>query len=319
MTTSETLTAVTDPVIGSVVCPIDFSEPSRGALRYAAVIAAHLDAGLTVLTVNDPLLAQAAHMSGGAGSLDADAKTETQRFVYDTFGGPPPGVRIQFEVATGKPDAEILRVASAGPAYLIVMSSRGATGIRRLFLGSITERVLRAATVPVLVTPPGDPGPASAGDVQKTIRRILVPVDLTGAMEDQLRVAMRLGIILGVPLVVAHVVEPVRAFIPGHVYSAHVDSERRDRAERRLQSLVDAFPPPPRTEPLVVFGEPAEEIAKIAADRQSGLIVMGLHASAVSGARMGSVTYRVLSVTHGLVLALPPAVAANSSTSVPAP
>jgi hypothetical protein len=33
---------------------------------------------------------------------------------------------------------------------------------------------------------------------------------------------------------------------------------------------------------------------------------MGLHASAVFGARMGSVTYRVLSVTHGLVLALPP-------------
>jgi nucleotide-binding universal stress UspA family protein len=54
------------------------------------------------------------------------------------------------------------------------------------------------------------------------------------------------------------------------------------------------------------FGEPAEEIAKIAADRQTGLIVMGLHASAVSGARMGSVTYRVLSVTHALVLALPP-------------
>jgi nucleotide-binding universal stress UspA family protein len=65
-----------------------------------------------------------------------------------------------------------------------------------------------------------------------------------------------------------------------------------------------------------VFGEPAEEIAKIATDRQSGLIVMGLHASAVSGARMGSVTYRVLSVTHGLVLALPPALATVSSISV---
>lgn len=317
MTISETLgTAAADAITGGVLCPIDFSEPSRGALRYAAVIAAHLDARLTVLTVNDPLLAQAADMAGGVGSLDADAKTETKRFVHDTFGGQAPGVRTQFEVATGKPDAEILRVAHAGSAFLIVMSSRGATGIRRLFLGSITERVLRAAIVPILVTPPGDPGPASAGDVQKTIRRILVPVDLTGAMDDQVRVAKRLGIILRVPLVVAHVVEPVRAFIPGHIHAANVDSERRDRAERRLQSLVDAFPPPPRTEPLVVFGEPAEEIAKIATDRQSGLIVMGLHASAVSGARMGSVTYRVLSVTHGLVLALPPALATVSRISV---
>lgn len=289
-----------------VLCPIDFSEPSRGALRYAAVIAAHVGARLTVLTVNDPLLAQAADMVGGPGSLDADATAETERFFHDTFSGQPHGVHLDVRVATGKPDVEILRIANADSGQLIVMSSRGATGIRRLFLGSVTERVLRATTVPILVTPPGDPGPASAHDLQKTIRRVLVPVDLTEAMEDQMRVAVRLGMILGAPVLIVHVVEPVRAFIPGHMHAANVDSERRDRAERRLRSLADAFPTSPRTELLVVFGEPSEEIAKIASDRRAGLIVMGLHASAVPGARMGSVTYRVLSVTHGLVLALPP-------------
>ena len=290
----------------AVLCPIDFSEPSRGALRYAAVIAAHAGASLTVLTVNDPLLAQAADMAGGAGSLAADAKAETTRFFHDTFSGTPPGVQALFVVAEGKPDAEILRLAHTNGADLIVMSSRGATGLRRLFLGSTTERVLRATTVPVLVTPPGDAGPASADDVRKTVRRILAPVDLTPAMNSQVSVAMELGRLVGAPLLVAHIVEPVRAYIPGHRHAANVDSERRDHAERRLQALVDASPTPLRTEPLVVFGEPAEEIAKIATDRQVGLIVMGLHASAVSGQRMGSVTYRVLSVTHGLVLALPP-------------
>jgi nucleotide-binding universal stress UspA family protein len=125
-------------------------------------------------------------------------------------------------------------------------------------------------------------------------------------MDAQIRVAARLADVLAAPLLIVHVVEPVRAFVPGHVHAANVDSERRDRAERRLRALADAHPASARTEPLVVFGEPSEEIAKIAADRQAGLIVMGLHASAVSGARMGSVTYRVLSVTHGLVLALPP-------------
>jgi nucleotide-binding universal stress UspA family protein len=290
----------------AVLCPIDFSEPSRGALRYAAVIAAHVGATLTVLTVNDPLLAQAADMAGGAGSLAADAKAETTRFFHDTFSGTAPTVRADFVVAEGKPDAEILRLAHANSADLIVMSSRGATGIRRLFLGSITERVLRATTVPVLVTPPGDPGPASADDVRKAVRRILVPVDLTPAMHNQVSVAMELGRLVSAPLLVAHIVEPVRAYIPGHRHAANVDSERRDHAERRIQTLVETSPTPLRTEPLVVFGEPAEDIAKIATDRQVGLIVMGLHASAVSGQRMGSVTYRVLSVTHGLVLALPP-------------
>ena len=291
----------------AILCPIDFSEPSRGALRYAAAIATHFHAQLTLLTVNDPLLEQAADMSGGTGSLQAAAKVESERFFQDTFIGRPPGVRAEFAVATGKPDVEILRVAQEIGAGVIVMSSRGATGIRKLFLGSITERVLRATSVPVLVTPPGAPGPASPDDIRKTVRRILIPVDLSDAMERQVRIATGLAEILGAQVLVAHVIEPVRTMVPGHAYAANVDSERRDRAEQRLQELVDALPATPRVEPLVVFGDPAEEIAKIAGDRQAPLIVMGLHASAVSGSRMGSVTYRVLSVTHGLVLALPPA------------
>jgi nucleotide-binding universal stress UspA family protein len=299
---------MTRPRIGPVLCPIDFSEPSRAALRYGAMIAADSGANLTLLTINDPLLGQAADMINGSGSLDAEAIAETRRFFDDTFSGRTPHARAEFAVATGRPEIEIMRVAKEGAAGLIVMSSRGATGIRKLFLGSITERVLRTTSVPVLVTGPDDSGPQTPDDVRKTVRRILVPVDLTGAMEHQMRVAHLLASFFGVSrLLVAHVVEPVRSMIPGHVHAANVDSERRDRAERRLLAIADAFPlPSTPTESLVVFGDPAEEIAKIAADRQSGLIVMGVHGSAESAAGMGSVTYRVLCITHGLVLAVPP-------------
>ncbi len=295
----------------TVRCPIDFSDSSRGALRYAAIAAAYQGAALTLLTVNDPLLAQAAAMSGGPGSLNADALRELEQFFTDTFGGRPPEVRQQFVIATGKPDVEILRIAAERKANLIVMSSRGATGIRKLFLGSITERVLRATSVPVLVTPPAEAGPNSIEDVRKTIRRILVPVDLNDAMERIVDAARQIAGILDAPMVLVHVIEPVRAMVPGHTYAANVDSERRGRAEQRLQQLIERAAPSPRLEPLVVFGEPAEEVAKIAADRQAGLIVMGLHASAQPGARMGSVTYRVLSVAHVLTLALPPHVIPN--------
>jgi len=292
----------------TILCPIDFSEPSRGALRYAAIAASYAGESLTLLTVNDPLLEQAAAMANGPGSLDADARRELERFVNDTFSGRPPGVRIDIAVATGKPDAEILRTAAERKARLIVMSSRGATGIRKLFLGSVTERVLRATTVPVLVTPAAETGPVTADDIRKTIRRILVPVDITiaGSMEQTVEGARQIGLILGAQILLVHVVEPVRAMVPGHAFAANVDNERRDQAEQRLQAFVEKLPDEPRVEPLVVFGEPAEEVAKIATDRQAALVVMGLHASAVAGARMGSVTYRVLSVTHGLVLALPP-------------
>jgi hypothetical protein len=54
-------------------------------------------------------------MVGGSGSLDADAIAETRRFFHDTFSGQPDGVHADFLVATGKPDAEILRIANADP------------------------------------------------------------------------------------------------------------------------------------------------------------------------------------------------------------
>ena len=59
-------------------------------------------------------------------------------------------------------------------------------------------------------------------------------------------------------------------------------------------------------EALVAYGDPAEELAKVARDRHAGLVVMGLHGSPLLGPRMGSVTYRMLCLSPGLVLALPP-------------
>jgi nucleotide-binding universal stress UspA family protein len=290
----------------AVLCPIDFSDPARGALRYAMTVAAQANATLTVLTVNDLLLAQASDMARGAGSLDADARAETERFIEDTFSGRTMPATPKIEIATGTPDAEIRRIARDQAIDVIVMSSRGATGLRKLFLGSTTERVLRGTSARVLVTPPADPGPATFEDLRKRVRRILLPVDLSVAMDVQVELCLRLTTLLQAPLLLAHVIEPARTMVPGHAYAASVDRERRDRAERRLQEFVDALPAEASAEALVAFGDPAEEIAKIAGDRHAGLIVMGLHASATPGTRMGSVTYRVLSITHGLVLAVPP-------------
>jgi nucleotide-binding universal stress UspA family protein len=293
----------------AVFCPVDFSDASRGALRYAAVIAAQTSARLAVLTVNDPLLVEAAEMSGGAGILTADARRELERFFHDTFRDRTAPVAPEFIVAAGRPDREILRLARDAGAAAIVMSSRGATGVRKLFFGSTTERVLRETTIPILVTPAGDAGPGRFDDIKSAVRRILLPVDLSDALDDQVRTACTVAEALAAALLLVHVVEPVRAVVPGHEYAANVDNERRDRAERRLQALVQSLPTAVRLEPLVMFGEPAEEIAKIALDRGAGLIVMGLHASALLGPRMGSVTYRVLSLARMPVLALPPAAA----------
>jgi nucleotide-binding universal stress UspA family protein len=89
---------------------------------------------------------------------------------------------------------------------------------------------------------------------------------------------------------------------------ARIDASRRERAEARLQEMAASAGEREATETLVVSGDPADEIAKLAATRHANLIVMGLHASEPFGPRMGSVTYRVLASTQELVLAVPPAV-----------
>lgn len=292
----------------SILCPVDFSEPSRGALRHAVAIATRFQARIIVVTVNDPLLVAAADMAAGPGRLAADARVELEKFFLDTLPGTPPGVSVEFTVTAGAAAAEILQLSRDGAAQLIVMGSHGATGIRKLFFGSTTERVLRETSVPVLVTPAADPGPARFDEAAARVRRMLVPVDLSEALEGQVRIAAGLAETIGAALLLVHVIEPVRAIVPGHEYAAIVDSERRGRAEQRVQALVETLPQALRAEALVLFGDPAEEIAKVARDRHAGLIVIGLHASPLLGPRMGSVTYRVISIVqaHALILALPP-------------
>jgi len=297
----------------SVLCPVDFSDASRGALRYAAALADYLEAELTVVTVTDPLLTEAAEMTSSTEQVLEAVHKELTAFCKKTFEPGTRGDAIRFEVATGKPAVEILRLAHDRPAEVIVMSTHGLTGMRKLFFGSTTERVLRETTVPVLLTPANDHGPMRSEDVKRAVRRVLVPVDLTAATVDQVAAAKTVAAALDVPVLLTFVVEPVRFAVSGLPHLPNVDVERRFRAEKALAELALTIPANLRPEALVAYGDPAEEIAKVARDRDAGLIVIGLHASSLLGPRMGSVTYRVLCLTSTLVLALPPGIAAARS------
>ncbi len=198
------------------------------------------------------------------------------------------------------------------------MSTHGLTGMRKLFFGSTTERVLRETTMPVLVVPPSETVPQSIEDARRSIGRILVPVDLLPSSVHQIHVAGALSEALQVPLLATTVVEPVRSPLAARLHLPSIDLERRTRAEDALNELLAGVPKSLHPEALVAYGDPAEEIAKIAHDRHAGLMVIGLHGSPMLGPRMGSVTYRVLCLAQTLVLALPPqpVPAANDAASI---
>jgi nucleotide-binding universal stress UspA family protein len=140
-------------------------------------------------------------------------------------------------------------------------------------------------------------------------------VDFMGATSQQLQVARAIAGGLGTTVLLAHVVEPLWFATAIQPQLPNTDNERRDRAEIFLTDAAGPGHAEQKIELLTAFGDPAEEIAKIATDRKVGLIVMGLHASPRSGPRMGSVTYRVLCLAPTLVLALPPTLVQGARAS----
>jgi universal stress protein A len=298
----------------TILCPIDFSEASAGALRYAAAVAEARSARLIVLTVADPLLTEALDLGTGVAWDPNDSAHEVEEFAQKTLGSTSPNLpTLEYQVAVGKSANEILRVAREQSCELIVISTHGLSGFRKLFFGSTTERVLRETTTPVLVTPPRDPGQVGITDAKRMVRRILVPVDLTVASLHQTRVARELCEALTVPLILVTVVEPLKSGLAARLHLGGVEANRRAVAEEGLQKLLATIPSHLHPEGLVAYGDTAEELAKVAHDRDAGLIVMGLHGSPVLGPRMGSVTYRLLCLASTLVLALPPATAASQT------
>jgi nucleotide-binding universal stress UspA family protein len=290
----------------SILCPIDFSEASSGALRYAAAIATHFATRLIVVTVEDPLLTEALDLGTGIVWTPEACKDEMRHFAVRTFGKDAPVLALlEYEVAVGKPAPEILRVARERTCDLIVISTHGLTGARKLFFGSTTERVLRETTRPVLVTPPRDPGPIGFEDARRLLGRVIAPVDLTPGSVAQTHVARAIAEALSLPLIAVHVIEPIKSLLAAKLHGASVEANRRSMAEDRMTELLATTPRRLHAEALIAYGDPAEEIAKTARDRQAGLIVMGLHGSPVLGPRMGSVTYRLLCLSSAMVLALP--------------
>lgn len=133
-----------------LVVPVDFSKASRGALQYAARLSEVYEAPLALVhVVNLPALPAAYEIDFT--DTDARAVEERARDHLQEWGRFPE-VESQIQalvVESGDPASTILDIASE-PEDLIVMATRGLSGLKRTMLGSVAENVLRRAPGPVL-------------------------------------------------------------------------------------------------------------------------------------------------------------------------
>src|SRR5688572_930416 len=134
--------------IATVLVPTDFSEESFKALRYGAALARKAGAAFHVVHVAEIDFAPPGAALPGRNPLadkDEEARALRQQ-IQEVIG---PGIAPTFHGRTGRAFDQIVRFARELEADVIVMSTHGRTGLKRLVLGSNAERVVQHSSCPV--------------------------------------------------------------------------------------------------------------------------------------------------------------------------
>lgn len=143
--------------IRRVLVPVDFSECSCNALQLATALARQCGARITLIHVYELLDRKVPNIRIHipeytereiACVIFKEARGQLMDLLHqsEAKGGPP----VQGLLVTGDPAEEIVKQARTGHYDLVVMGTNGRTGLAHLFLGSVTETVLRRAPCPVL-------------------------------------------------------------------------------------------------------------------------------------------------------------------------
>jgi nucleotide-binding universal stress UspA family protein len=272
--------------IRRILCPIDFSDYSRRALDHAIAIARWYESTVTVLRVFSP--APVAAFGPGPVVFEPIVLTPVDRdqLLADTKAcaqaESAPGITIEAVVREGNTAAEILEQAASMKADLLVIGTHGRSGFERLVLGSVAEKVLRKATGPVLTVPKLAPDAVPAGPV--LYRRILCPVDFSDSSLNALKYAMSMAQEADGQLTVLHVVEHEfenRVDMASVAYDAGTTigdflKKREEALRQRLRETVAGASEFCSVDSLMTDGKPWREVLRIATERQSDLIVMGV-------------------------------------------
>lgn len=136
--------------IRSVLAPVDFSDSARLALTYARELAALYGARLDVLHVVEEAVFPTVYGIEPVSVAVPDVLDRTEEaldaLVREVEGADVP---IRTQVIVGHSASGVLDVIDEGDVDLVVIATHGRTGIKRLLLGSVTEKVVRMAPCPV--------------------------------------------------------------------------------------------------------------------------------------------------------------------------
>lgn len=248
--------------VRTVLCPVDFSVATPRQIELTVDICRAFGARL-VLHHN------VFEVPTGSGvswmwAAHRDSERAAEQKLLELVQRVPEGTPADIRLTHGPVGDTVLSVGRAVEADLVVLSTRGATSEVD---GSVTERVLERATLPVFAIHQtlhsgSMPRFASASTERQAL---LVPTDLTSASQRVLDVAFELARRFSFDLHLLHVV-------PGRV-------DGKAAEEARSQMAATLPPDLPQTPQMhVESGQPAQVIARVAGQLSAACIVMGEHA-----------------------------------------
>ena len=271
----------------------DFSPASAVAFAWAQAIArAHHAAIDLVHALSLPLPA------GEMVSLTPEFLDEVERAAWRKLEEirekvDPKDCAVRLRLAPGQPSQVLLDFAHSLAPELIVLGTRGLTGLRRFLLGSTTERVVQHSPVPVLAVHPENRQP------EKSLRTIVVPTDFSADAERAIATALRLlSPVSEARLILLHIYNlPIEYTAYGPIpLSASYLRDVGAQAVAHLDEVAASLARPGLAiEPFVREGYPPEVITAEAERQGADLIAMGTRGrSGLPHLLLGSTAERVV-------------------------
>ncbi|MBN2033998.1 MAG: universal stress protein [Deltaproteobacteria bacterium] len=280
-----------------ILCATDFSDFSNHAIPYGIALAKEFKAKLFLCHVID--LSSAAIYGEAVLALEEQQKRMI-KYARDEMTKLMRKESIDWEpmITVGNAAHEIARLAADKKIDITISASHGRAGLKRLILGSVTERLIRTLPCPLLVVRSPDRGFVAPADQAITLKRILVGCDFSPISSLAFQYGLSLAQEFQADLHLIHVIQP-----PLYDYlkkpSEPKQDLQKDLGTEIKSRLSDMVPDDARTwcKPVTVLlaGQPHEEITKYAMVNDIDLIVLGVRGHGlVETLFVGSTTDRVM-------------------------
>jgi nucleotide-binding universal stress UspA family protein len=292
-----------------IICSTDFSDFSNYAIPYAIALAQEFKSKLYFCHVID--LSSAAVYGEAVLALEEQQKRMIA-YAREELSALMAGHNIDWEplITVGNPAYEIARLAQEKGVDLTIAASHGRSGLKRLILGSVTERLMRTLPCPLLVVRSPDGGFLKPSEQEIKLKSILVGCDFSADSTLALEYGLSLAQEFQSELHLAHVIEPpvYEDLIKTRPEYSETQQDLRDQLIEKLSSLV---PEEARSwcTPVtnLLAGQPDEELVKYAVVRNLNLIVLGIRGQTlVEALGVGSTTDRVIRKAPCPVLSIRP-------------